>query len=189
MGRFDSPELVAAWLADGTYPVIHQGMYSWVRENVGPGDGAVLDLCSSSGLLARRLARAGYQTAAVTMPGPALTLGKDAGVYDHTPVLELRISPAELPELDRWVRAQKVRTIVARRALPELHDALGDVDFSIMAEMWADAGVRTVLVEGRMAAGRSAHPLRSVAHEVDALGARWRREALRGNLAMCTLAS
>lgn len=184
MGRYDAPELVAAWQRDGTYPAIHTAIYGWVREVLDPRHGTLLDLCSSTGLLARRLATAGYRTCAVTMPGPALDLGRDAGVYRHTPVLGLKIEPSTLPDLDRWVCDHQVRAIVARRALPELWDALGSArDVQIMAEMWADAGVQHILLEGRANAGRSTHPLRSVTGEAWALGPRWRVVEGRGALA------
>jgi hypothetical protein len=180
MGRFDSPELVAAWSDAGVYPAIHDAMHQWVRETIGPRDGTVLDLCSSTGLLARRLGRAGYRTVAVTQPGPALTLARDAGVYDHTPVLGLRIGPSELPVLDGFMREHQVRTVVARRAFPELWDALGETDFRIMAELWVDAGVRNVLLEGRVASARSTHPLATAAAEAEALASAWKVADSRG---------
>lgn len=184
MGRYDAPELVRDWEESGAYPKIHDAIYGWAREILPPRCGMVLDLCSSTGLLARRLARAGYRTCAVTMPGPALDLGRDAGVYEHTPVLGLKIEPSTLPALDEWIRDQQVRVIVARRALPELWDALGSArDVQIMAEMWADAGVRHILLEGRANVGRSTHPLRSVRGEAWALGPRWRCVEERGALA------
>ncbi|MFD1145957.1 hypothetical protein [Saccharothrix hoggarensis] len=185
--RFDAVSYVTAWSTGRRFPAIHNGIMSVVRAEIEPEDGVVLDLCSSTGLLSRQLADVGhYPVVAVEQPGPALQLGMNAGVYDELPVLPLRIARDTLGGLLAWVEERKVTTVVARRCFPELHDALGE-EFATMAAGLVDAGVRRVVLEGRIFSARTTHSLGTASREVAALAPRWRGRA-HGPFALLTAA-
>lgn len=181
--RFDAPEYVTAWYATRTYPQIHSKIAQFTREHIDPRDGVLLDLCSSTGLLARRLADYGYQMTAVQEPGTAADLGKSAGVYDDIPLLQLRVAPHTLHDLLAFVERHQVRTVVARRCWPELWDAL-DTEFPVLIRELRAAGVAAVVLEGRIGAARSTHQLRDVNAEAAALAPWFRVEDRRGQLAV-----
>jgi hypothetical protein len=187
--RFDAEEYVTAWVERGDYPKIHVPITAWVRENVGPEEGHVLDLCSSTGLLGRKLAQAGYRVRAVEQPGPGLELGRQNRVYEHIPLMPLKIGPDTLDDLAEWLSGrltatEPVRTVVARRAFPELWDAMGGTqkDFACLVEVLRASGVRNILLEGRQVSKRSTHPLASAADEARALGPSFKAVAWRGPL-------
>ncbi|KWW97369.1 hypothetical protein LI90_4341 (plasmid) [Carbonactinospora thermoautotrophica] len=185
MTRFDAPEYVHAWKTRGAYPRIHDNITTVVREELDPTDpGVLLDLGSSTGLLARRLTDAGYLVCAVQEPGRALDHGRKAGVYDGVPVLELRITPVTLPRLLDWVREQHVYAVVARRVFPELYDALGPNSFRDLAVGLRDAGARWIILEGRAPTTRATHPLNCAAREVDALAPAWTLARRQGAVAV-----
>lgn len=183
--RFDATEYVDTWKATGRFPAIHDRITALVREEVSPSEGTVLDLCASTGLLGRRLADCGYTVTAVQEPGPATMTGVAAGVYDPVDLLALRIAPDTVGEFLRHVEDHEVRTIVARRCFPELWEALSDVEFGVMARGLVDAGVRRIVLEGRVASHRSTHPLATAAHEVTALAPAWRPVRVTGPFAVC----
>lgn len=168
--RFDAPEHVGLWQKTGRFPAIHDAIANHVRTVVSPGDGPVLDLCSSSGLLGRRLLDLGYTVTAVQESNAALSLGLSAGVYRGVPLLEARITLGSLPLFLHWVGEQEVDTIVARRAFPELWDGVGGAGgFAQLAEGLAECGVERIVLEGRAPTRKATHPLASADAEVEAL--------------------
>lgn len=185
-GRFDAPEYVDAWQASGVFPTIHDRIVSVTRSEIGPREGTVLDLCSSTGLIGRRLAEAGYRVVACQEPGPALQLGRERGVYDGIPVLDVRITPGTLGRLLAWCEDHQVRTVIARRCFPELWDALGPDDFPVLVRELTEAGVERIVLEGRVASGRSVHPLASAAAEVAAFAGHWSSAGSLGQIAVLT---
>lgn len=183
MTRFDDPKYVTDWKQTGRFPAIHARIASAVREEVDPGSGPVLDLCSSTGLLGRQLVEHHYTVLAVQEPGPALELGVVAGVYDEIPYLELRITRTTLNVFLRWMEQQAVRTVVARRCFPELFDVLGTEQFPVLARSLHMAGVERIVAEGRVESGRTVHPLGSIKQEVSALAQHWKPVVIRGPIA------
>lgn len=186
MTRFDDPDYVRDWQQHGRFPAIHTRMISAIREEIDPESGVVLDLCSSTGLLGRRLANHGYQVVAVQEPGRALTLGIDAGVYNLVPHLALRITAESLGQLLAWIETQQVRTVVARRCFPELFDQLGPSDFPVLSRELAAAGVERIAMEGRVQSQRTVHPLGSIQQEITALDQHWAAGPVRGPIAVLT---
>lgn len=181
--RFDAPEYVHDWQATGRYPAVHDRITAAVREEVDPSEGVLLDLCSSTGLLGRRLHEHGYSVVAVQEPGPAVTLGRDAGVYDAVPLLETRIQPDTLPDLADWIHTHQVSTVVARRCFPELWDMFSDA-FHHLADTFADSGVQRIILEGRAVSVRSKHPLATAQREATALAPSWTTERVTGPIAI-----
>lgn len=177
MTRFDDPAYVDAWAKRGQFPHIHNGIVSLVRTEVEPAGETVLDLCSSTGLLARQLVDVGhYRVVALEQPGPAFDRGRQAGTYDGIPVLAMRLEPDTVDEFLTWLKVERVTTVVARRCFPELHDALGDA-FRTFAASLADAGVQRIVLEGRIASTRTTHRLGTAAREVAALAPHWKGRA------------
>ena len=184
MPVFDAQRLVDAWADSGTWPGIHQPILTMIRE-VCPRRESLCDLGSSTGLLARHLHDLGYRVCAVEQPGSALTRGIQAGVYDPVPYLGVRIVPAALPVLAEWLQQNQVTTLVARRVFPELWDALGADTWPQLPALLLDAGVRRIVLEGRVPSGRTTHPLGIPARERAALTG-WTTHDVRDNVSVMT---
>jgi len=182
--RFDAPEHVHLWQKTGQYPLIHDPIVDYVRGAVSPNDGPILDLCSSTGLLGARLYELGYTVCAVQEPNGALQFGYKAGVYRGVPLLEARIDADSLPAFLHYVSEQDVETVVARRAFPELWDALGGrTGFGLLAAGLQAAGVERIVLEGRAPTRKATHPLATAAAEAAALvGHGWRLAGTAGHV-------
>ncbi|WP_416565068.1 hypothetical protein [Nocardia testacea] len=124
MSRYDSAEHLYDWQRNGRFPKIHDDIYNLVRSEVGPEDGAVLDLGSSTGLLTRRLEQAGFDVVGIEADANAIEAGRTAGTYaGSVPVRHWMLTPNQLPEFGIFLRSARIKTVVARRVLPELDDA------------------------------------------------------------------
>lgn len=172
MARFDSAEHLDDWQRTGRYPKIHDDIYNLIRSEVDASDGAVLDLGSSTGLLARRLDAAGFDVTGIEADAKAIDAGKGAGTYRGTvAVCHWLLTPDELPKLSDFIESRRIRVVVARRVLPELDDA--GVTPELLGAVLAKSGVRHLFLEGRAARQGSKHRLRSVSAEVAGIARCW----------------
>lgn len=183
--RFDDPQLVHRWRSEGQFPAIHRKVFEAASIHA---EGAVLDLCSSTGLLGRRMVdELGFTCCALEGDQRAVSAGIAAGVYNATlPVLCLRITPGSLATLHDWCRGHEVRTVVARRCFPELSES---VDLNDLREAFARAGIERIILEGRVASARTTHPLGRVQNEVDALAPTYSVRTGGGNIRVLQLPS
>lgn len=178
--RFDSAEHLYDWQRSGRFPNIHDGIYNLIRSDVGPADGTLLDLGSSTGLLTRRLGQAGFTVLGVEADANAIEAGRTAGTYSHTiPVRRWVLTPNQLDAFGDLLRAEGVTIVVARRVIPELDDA--GVTPPLLAATLANSGVRHLFVEGRAPRRDASHRLRSLAIETAELGTRWQTATVDGS--------
>lgn len=179
MSRFDSAEHLYDWQRSGRFPRIHDDIYNLVRSEVSPSDGAVLDLGSSTGLLARRLHKARFVVHAVEADANSIDAGRTAGTYGPSvPVRHWMLTPSQMPEFGEFLRASGVTIVAARRVLPELDDA--GVKPAMLGETLTKAGVRHLFVEGRAPRQDAKHRLRSVIDEVANLERCWKAVTFDG---------
>jgi hypothetical protein len=125
------------------------------------------------GLLGWRIAKqlGGCHIIGVEADAAAIGAGQAAGI--GLQFFHLKVTAATVPQLLRLIGTHKINALVARRILPELFgDALPAG--SEFAAGLALAGVKEVLLEGRVASTSSVNPLRSVAEEVELLAPAFR---------------
>ncbi|MBH0778806.1 class I SAM-dependent methyltransferase [Nocardia bovistercoris] len=172
MSRYDSAEHLYDWQRNGTFPRIHDDIYNLVRSEVSPSDGGVLDLGSSTGLLTRRLAQAGYTVEGIEADANAIAAGRTAGTYaPGVPVQHWMLTPGELPDLADYLADSAIRVVVARRVLPELDDA--GITPAMLGDTFAKASVRHLFLEGRAPRQAATHRVRSVSIECAELERHW----------------
>ena len=178
MSRFDCPEYVEEWKAVGAFPSIHDGIFGMLMTTVGPEIGGVLDLGSSTGLLSRRMADAGYTVYAIEGSVATSNVGKEAGIYAGIEVLRARLKPRDMGSFSEWLTKRDIRVVMARRVFPELDDY--GCHPSFLAKVFAEAGVGHIFVEGRLPRPNAVHRLRTLADEIAALGSLWEVERQDG---------
>lgn len=171
MTRFNCPEYVDAWKDGGKFPNIHNGIFNLIARGVKPEDGNILDLGSSTGLLSRRLADAGYTVYPMEASRVAIAEGTEAGVYDDLEVTQFRLRPSRIPEFIEWLSKHHIKVVVARRVFPELDDS--GIPPVLMTEAFIAAGVEHLFVEGRVPRANVKHRLHNLRAEIDALGLLW----------------
>lgn len=169
--RFNSAAYLDAWKSGGSFPAIHTGLFNLVITEVTPDVGAVLDLGSSTGLMSRRLADAGYTVLAVEGSRAALAAGREAGTYEGILASHWRLLACSLTEFSAWVELQQIKIVVARRVFPELDDY--GVRPAMLSELFIGAGVEHLFVEGRAPRSAATHRLPTLEYEIEALGDDW----------------
>jgi len=177
--RFNSPDLLYAWQRTGQWPRIHNAIADCVIGEAPAGP--LLDLCCSFGLLGERLRRQlGIPVVGVERDEAAVKLGQDAGVQMTVEIMP--VNRDTLADLAQFVSGARVKTLVARRALPELfgHDLELGRDFAVAMR---DAGVDEVFLEGRRPTPKATNKLASIHDEVALMGAAFRMVALHGAVA------
>ena len=179
MTRFDCPEYVRAWQNDGKFPAIHDGIFALLTEKVDPSMGAVLDLGSSTGLLSRRMADAGFTVFPLEGSRAAITAGREAGIYDGLEVTRTRILPGDMRDtFPAWLASHNITIVMARRVFPELDDY--GVHPPWLSRAFMEAEVQHLFVEGRVLRPNAIHRLRSLNDEIKAIGTGWEVESYDG---------
>lgn len=169
--RFNSPEYLEQWKATGAWPVIHNAMADFAASHM-RGE-SLLDLGCSYGLLGARIAEeaGGMRCAGIDADEKVIEAAQSAGVVMR--FFQMKITREKLPDLAEIIHEVEATVIIARRVLPELwgEDQLGGAHFAITL---AEAGVREIFLEGRVASERATNPLRSIGDEVRLLSERYR---------------
>jgi hypothetical protein len=176
--RFDCPEYIDEWKATGRFPAIHDGIFAMLQAAVSPEDCRVLDLGSSTGLLSRRMADAGYTVYAIEGSVATSNVGREAGLYDGVEIMRARLRPDDLRSLREWLHTRKIAVVMARRVFPELDDYR--LAPPTLARVFAEAGVEHIFVEGRLPRHNSTHRLSTLDKEIEALGDLWEVESYDG---------
>jgi len=171
--RFDSQEHLDAWLADGTYPKIHDWIFDeGLMELPLPAEvGRLADLCCSTGLLGARFREAGYDVAFIEGDSKAIERGRAAGTYGDDPLWEGNINEANIAEVGTWMKDTGIDAVVARRCLCVLSEK---VALTVVADVFADAGVRCILLEGQKISTTSVHPFGSGESQAEGMSNRYR---------------
>lgn len=178
MTRFDCPEYVEAWKSTGAFPSIHDAIFAQLCAKVDPSVGAVLDLGSSTGLLSRRMADAGYTVYAIEGSVATSNAGREAGIYDGIDVLRSRMRPSDLARLGEWLAKRDIAVVMARRVFPELDDY--GCHPASLSRVFCEAEVEHIFVEGRLPRPNATHRLRTLDQEIEALGPNWQVESFDG---------
>jgi hypothetical protein len=159
--RFDGQEYLDAYMAKGTYPAIHTPIVRLVRDHF--SGTRILDLCSSTGLLAAQLAER-FTVFAIEGNADAIARGVEAGTYSGVVYRQKRLAPDAIPWLAEFIREHRIQGVVARRALPELDDA--GISPGHLGVVLHNAGAFELFIEGRVESARSTHRLSSVEREL-----------------------
>jgi hypothetical protein len=182
--RFDDPAYLAAWRERREWPAIHNAMSDFAAAHM--RGNFLLDLGCAYGLLGARLAseNGGLPCAGIEANETTIRAAQDAGVPIR--FYKLKITRDTLPALSAILDETRARTVVARRILPELwgEDLEGG---RLFADALAKAGVRELLIEGRVVSERSTNALRSIDAEVDLLSLRFREANRSGALSYLVL--
>lgn len=162
--RFDSREHLDAWKATGRWPEIHTPVTNMAL-NMLYGM-RLVDLGCSYGLLGARLKAVLGLEAVLGLDADAAVLqaAQEAGVPIELTVLKI----TGYQDVLAAVSAFRADCMVCRRILPELfgHDLQeGDLFGAKMAR----AGVKEMIVQGRVDSGRATNALHNVDAEVDML--------------------
>ena len=180
MNRFSSVSHLDSWKRTGAFPEIHLPLCTFVAENA--SGVRMLDLCACYGLLGARLKRLiGVDVWAVEGNPSFIAAAQAAGV--PVAMIQLRITRDTLPQLADIITGNRIQTVVARRALPELwgNDLEGGMVF---AEMLRNCGVEEVFIEGRVKTPGAVNSLPTVAEEIKLLSPSFTPRVKRGALAM-----
>ena len=172
MRPFNGPEYLHAWASNGEWPAIHTPMAEFAM--IYMRGSVLLDLGCSFGLLGARISEeAGGAIRAVGIDADERVIAASQAAKVPIAITHMRVTRETLPDLTAFLAEAQPDTIIARRVLPELwgEDLDGGREF---ASVIAAAGVREVLIEGRVVSERATNPLRSVADEVALLSAEYR---------------
>jgi SAM-dependent methyltransferase len=182
--RFDSPAHLQVWRDSGQYPAIHKAIAEMAISCV--RGSRLVDLGCSYGLLgARIVAQAGLESGiGVDADGEVLAAARSAGV--PLTFHEIKVTASTLPQLLAVVASAGCDVVVARRVLPELfgHDLPGG---RIFATMLAGAGVKEVVLEGRVQAPGAVNALSSIDREVELLAGTFREVRRSGAVSYLVL--
>lgn len=161
--RFNSPELLDTWKRTGRFPAIHDDMAA-AALNLVRGT-RFLDLGCGFGLLGARIAKAAGEHVCIGVEADksVIEAGTAAGVrtvYHH-----LRLTAETLDQFVSIVRCHGINVILARRVMPELFGEDTTLGVRFACAMY-HAGVKEMLVEGRVVSARSTNALASIDHEI-----------------------
>lgn len=153
---YTTPPARTTWISHADTPPIHDDILDMVTAKVPTDSGAVLDLClEDQPHPTRRLSEAGYDVVAAVIKRP-------------------RLEDDRVGDLLGFIKREKVRTVVARRILPELSDMLGEDRYDAFVRALVEAGVERLVSEGRAVSVRTTHPLGTPEAEWKSLRPTWR---------------
>lgn len=154
--RFNAQTYLDEYRSSGKFPRIHDTLFNWTISRM-RGD-TVLDVCGSTGLLARRFIRSGKL--AVGVEGEKDSI--ERGVWgEDQPVKEMWISPETVWEMSDWMKHHQVTTVVARRCISELIPV-----FPVIGEVFISGGAKELFLEGRQRVAKPTHPCPDIDHEI-----------------------
>lgn len=198
-GGYGSRDYVRDYLKNGSLPDIHEDIQA-AMESVWHGAvpaGGVLDMGACTGLLSVRLKRMGFPVVLGVEPFLAdVMLFNEVirptveGVRMNHGAIDVN-NGAGLSALGDALKTYDVKTVVMRRVLPEVLAKFGDrapgsppsdVKKAVLipgggarlAQMFVEAGVRYLVIEGRVYSPRSKHPLAKLDYEVAQMQPRFR---------------
>ncbi len=182
--RFDSPELLAAWQESGRWPAIHDAMAAMALEYL-TGQ-VLLDLGCAYGLLGARIVAETGLRSAIGVDANKATIAAARAASVPVTLYQLRVvDQTSLDDLEGIIRRHRVDVIIARRIFPEMFGHNPDLGRAFV-DMIHGAGVRELLVQGRVDTADAVNPLRSIEREVYMLNQRFDCAALRPPVAYLT---
>lgn len=180
--RYNSPELLEEWRVTGQWPAIHNQMAEMAITYV--TGHRLLDLGCSYGLLGARITAEGGMR-----PGIGVDVSADAiaaGKAAHVP-LDLKFMRV-LPRRSDWldlmaiIRDNAIDVVIARRVFPEIFGEHVE-EMGAFGEELRRAGVKELLLQGRVETAQATNRLHSVVQEYRELANSFRDVAVRGSVA------
>lgn len=162
--RFDSNEHVTAYYESGVFPKIHDDIFRMCKHI--NGHGAVLDIGCCRGLLSVRLA--GVYEKVIGIDANAGYI-ESAIRCDNVEYHCIKICDCTLDKIGEIASSERVFCAFARRVLPEIWDTGGYNLVEAFAETLRRAGVKCLVVEGRMPVKSAKNQLSSVDREIAAV--------------------
>ncbi|QGJ88082.1 methyltransferase [Arthrobacter phage Edmundo] len=185
--RFDSEEYLREWQDHGTYPAIHDAIYTAIEDHTGHGE-KVIDLGASTGLLTRRMIAGGRRVVPVEPHGPSRARGAVFGTWEGLEVHTQPISAsAGIEPFRALLEDERPTVLVARRVFPEIYESTELVRtgmWQTFLDVLNESTVELIILEGRKFSSRTTHPLGHAEREVAALGDHWRVLHLWGDIAV-----
>lgn len=180
--RFNSPELLEAWQATGEWPAIHNAMSEMAITYV--TGRRLLDLGCSYGLLGARITaeNAMEPGIGVDASSDAIAAGKAARVPLDLKFMRVLPRRSDWLDLMAIIRDNGVDVVIARRVFPELFGEHVD-EMSAFGEELRRAGIKELLVQGRVETAQATNRLHSVVQEYRELANSFRDVAVRGSVA------
>lgn len=178
MGRYNDPGLLTAWRTTGAFPEIHRAITDAIVEHDAARRG--IDLCCSTGLLARSLTCQGFTVLGVDGDAAAVAAGMAAG--PGVDLLPLTLDRGGLAALLRMATDRGLTSLYARRCLPELFGR------DLATGRWffreaVNAGISRLFIQGRNPSANARTPLFSVFAEIDVAGVAFSLKWQRGQVA------
>lgn len=180
MTRFADHKYVYEFISEGRYPAIHDAIFGAVAANVKDVT-AVMDLGACTGLLSARVAKElGLRVVAVEPNGDYI----DRGIHTVSGVrwLQTPVTAATVGKVARAASENGVGLVMARRVLPEIAERGGIDTVTYLGHALREAGVHTIVLEGRVYSKRSTALLSHADAEVEALKEDFALVASQGNV-------
>ncbi|ASR83889.1 methyltransferase [Arthrobacter phage Shrooms] len=185
--RFDSEEYLRAWQDHGTYPAIHDAIFTAIEDHTGP-DEKVVDLGASTGLLTRRMLAAGRRVVPVEPHTPSRSWGAVYGTWEGLEVHAQPVSArAGIEPFRALLEDERPTVLIARRVLPEVYEATELArpgTWQNFLDALHESTIELIILEGRKFSSRTTHPLGHRDREVQALGPNWRTIWTGGDVAV-----
>ena len=161
--RFNAAEYVEQWKENGKYPAIHNAIFSAI--NVHGHGGKMLDLCCSTGLLGKRIAKLGnYSVIGVESDKRAIELAQKLG--NDLPIYEFKINRPNLEAFMDILKNENVTAIAARRCIPELFGEDVPLGMTFVEGIY-EHGVQEVFLEGRVKTKNATNVFNSIEKEIE----------------------
>jgi hypothetical protein len=183
MSRFDDEKYLQNFHEAGIYPAIHDRLFDFIEDH--SSGGILADLGCCYGLLAHRLVHAGSFSGAVCVD-PNKAYIKSAVKSPALKYVNGAINKVTLDEVIELFSVSNVRTVIARRVIPEISDGEGVGFIAEFAARLASIGVNDIFIEGRIVSSKSKHPLFSMQREIEALNVSYKWVAEENNCAWLT---
>jgi predicted RNA methylase len=173
---YDGQDLLDAFKLTGVFPKIHQAIFKTVAERVVYG--GVVDLCCSTGLLGEQIrSKLSAHVVGIEADTEAILRGVAAGV--KIPIMSAKIDPPKLDVIAEWLRAQGIKTVIARRCFPELFGGRKDFGHAFVAKI-AEIGIGEIVLQGRVVTRNATNELSSLAKEIQLCESHYEVIALSG---------
>lgn len=162
--RYDDMAYVAAYNERGEYPKIHDDIFSL---DEGLPRGVVADIGACHGLLAARLVNAGHTKCLAFEMNPRYLAEaiRDKRIEYHG----YPVSYTTLGFFAGELKDAGVSIVFARRVIPEIWDRGGEKLVRGFAGAMFAAGVKYLVVEGRLPTARAVNGMNTIEREIAAL--------------------
>ncbi len=167
--RFDDNSYIEAFLQRGEYPKIHDDIFHISRHLQ---DESVLDLGSCTGLLSKRLSMRNESVVGIEANPSSYSKsipGENITYYN------LKVEDQTLPLVKQIIIKHGIQTVYARRVFPELYNTGGVELVKKISALFAECGIRHIVIEGRIKTPKATNLLSNVDAECAVLSTHYQR--------------